>query len=76
MNDLAKTEDMLSLRGTMKNDARGATGLERADLGRASECRTLPNQIGRRLRTVFPAPQIEQEDEFDSLLKQISALLP
>jgi len=75
MNDLTKT-DMLNLRRTMTNGTSVTAGLERADLGRASENRTLPDQIGRRLRSVFPAPEMVQEDEFDSLLKRISTLLP
>ncbi len=75
MNDLAKT-NMLSLRGTMTQDACATTGLERADLGCAGKAPTLPNEIGRRLRNVFPTPQVTREDEFDTLLKRISTLLP
>jgi len=75
MNDLSKT-DVLSLRGTMTNEARATSGLERADLDRVCEGRTLNTQIGRRLRNVFPAPQVTREDKFDALLKQISTLLP
>ncbi len=52
------------------------TRLERADFGSSGKGRTLPYEIGRRLRSVFPAPEVTQEDKFDSLLKQISTLLP
>ncbi len=73
MSDLSKI-DVLKARRTME-DKPSMRGLERADFLSQNHGQALHNQIGRRLRNVFPTPE-EQEDVFDSLLKQISSRLP
>ncbi len=59
----------------MKTEQTSSGGLERADLQGGSRGRALHNQLGRRLRSVFVTPETKEE-AFDSLLKQISSLLP
>jgi hypothetical protein len=74
MTDLSKI-DILKARRPMSQENRSASKLERADLSRSCHGQTLPNQLGHRLRTVFLTPET-QEPAIDSLLKQISGLLP
>jgi hypothetical protein len=73
MSDLTKI-DVLKAQLTTDSDERSAARLERADLTSIRPGQPLHNQIGRRLRNVFPAPE-GMEDAFDSLLKQISSRL-
>jgi hypothetical protein len=74
MTDLSKI-DILKARPPMSKENRSATKLERADLSRSCHGQTLPHQLGHRLRNVFETPET-REPAFDSLLKQISSLLP
>jgi hypothetical protein len=74
MTHLSKI-DILKARRAMSKEERFSAKLERADLGRIDPGQTLPNQLGHRLRTVFLTPET-QEAAFDSLLKQISSVLP
>jgi hypothetical protein len=74
MTDLSKI-DITKARRPMRHDERPAPKLERADLNRSCQGQTLPSQLGHRLRTVYVAPET-QGDAFESLLKQISGLLP
>jgi hypothetical protein len=74
MTDLSKTETSEAF-VAIKSGQTLSSGLERADLQCGSRGHALHNQLGRRLRTVFVTPETK-EDAFDSLLKQISTLLP
>ncbi len=48
--------------------------LERPNLRLISN-RSLPNQIGHKMRDLYPAPETNEEP-FGALLKQISSILP
>ncbi len=74
MTDLSKI-DVRKARHAQSGQDRLSARLERADLSRACHEPTLHDQLGQRLRRVFPAPETNG-DSFESLLKRISAILP